>query len=338
MSEVSTRIQDFAHRYDQNRYITSCRIAAYRHNFRQFTDVEIAEFSDEQIENFIRNWFSNQPEWGQRCWEQLSTRGYETTKELAHTPLLLTLVCLLFQRAGQFPTNRATLYERALRALLEEWDAEKSVPREAPYRGLDTKRKELLLQEIAYDAFERNELFLQKRTISAQIEALLRDMLTDESYIDGEAVLRSIEVQHGVLVERSEGIYSFSHLTLQEFLTTQMVGENPTQIKRLVTEHLTDDRWREVFLLMAGLQRSTVLLEMEAQTQTYINTPNLKKLLRWAEQATAGSSGDYKSAAKRVMAIFLARALDRARARARALDLAREYAKVEIFTNVNFQV
>ncbi len=39
MSDMVTKIQNFVDRYNQNRFITSCRIAAYRGNFTRFTDV-----------------------------------------------------------------------------------------------------------------------------------------------------------------------------------------------------------------------------------------------------------------------------------------------------------
>ncbi|MDJ0706939.1 MAG: hypothetical protein QNJ46_27000 [Leptolyngbyaceae cyanobacterium MO_188.B28] len=45
-------IEDFVDQYDQNSFVVSCRIAAYRSSFRRFTDVTITEFDDEQIEQF----------------------------------------------------------------------------------------------------------------------------------------------------------------------------------------------------------------------------------------------------------------------------------------------
>ncbi|PSB35755.1 hypothetical protein C7B82_00225 [Stenomitos frigidus ULC18] len=132
-------------------------------------------------------------------------------------------------------------------------------------------------------------------------------MLPDEKSIDGAAVLRSIEVQHGILVERAEGIYSFSHLTLQEYLTAQYIDDH-RQIDSLVAEHLTEQRWREIFILVAGLMRGgadNLLLQMETTAQQFINTDNLKNLLHWSEQATEGSEGDFKPAAKRSAAIFI---------------------------------
>jgi hypothetical protein len=304
MNEAIRQIQNFVDLHDQNRFITSCRVAAYRHNFRRFTDVAMADFDDAQIEQFITNWFRSEPQTGQDCWQKLNNEEHKSAKELTQTPLLLTLVCLLYQRSRKFPTNRATLYERALRVLLEEWAGEKGIFQDDLYKGLDTKRKEMMLSEIAHEAFQKNRLFLPRREITDQIEQLLREMLPDEKFIQGTAVLKSIEVQHGVLVERAEGIYSFSHLTLQEYLTAQYIDDH-RQIEALVTEHLTDERWREVFLLVAGLMRGgadDLLLLMEKEAQKYITTPKLQALLRWAEQVTAGSESNLKPVAKRAIA------------------------------------
>jgi len=316
-------------------------------NFRRFTDVAMADFDDDQIKQFISNWFSNEPKTGEECWEKLNSEEHKAAKELTQTPLLLTLVCLLYQRSRKFPTNRATLYERALRVLLEEWAGEKGIPHDDLYKGLDTKRKEMMLSEIAYDAFQADRLFLPKREIANQIEQLLEEMLADETFIDGAAVLKSIEVQHGVLVERAEGIYSFSHLTLQEYLTAQYIDDH-RQVEQLVSEHLTDRRWQEVFLLVAGLMRvgaDELLLLMEKEAQKYITTPKLQALLHWAEQATDGSESDLKPMAKRAIALAYALAYaytyayDNALAYALAYDnanaLAKALANVNALANAN---
>lgn len=317
MNAVICQIQNFVDRYDKNRFIASCRVAAYRHNFRRFTDVAMADFDDDQVSTFITNWFGQDINTARECWQKLNSREYHAAKELTQTPLLLTLVCLLYQHSRKFPTNRATLYERALRVLLEEWAAEKGIPHEDLYKGLDTKRKEMMLSEIAYQAFQEDRLFLPRREIANQIEHLLKELLPDEKVIDGAAILKSIEVQHGVLVARAEGIYSFSHLTIQEYLTAQYIDDH-RQIEQLVKNHLTDQRWREVFLLVAGLLRGgadDLLLQMEQQAQTYLNRWTLQAFFLWAEEATANSDGNYKPAAKRATAILSVCTLDLARAR-----------------------
>jgi hypothetical protein len=83
-----------------------------------------------------------------------------------------------------------------------------------------------------------------------------------------------------------------------------------------------------VFLLVAGLMRGgadSLLLAMETQAKTYINTPKLRALLAWADGITAESSGTILApAAKRTAALFLALVSDRALNLARVLhpDLA----------------
>lgn len=334
--DVVVAISNFVDQYQKNRYIASCRIAAYRHNFKRFTDVTIADFDDNQIRQFVGNWFKDEPERGRKCWERLSNKENEATKELAHTPLLLTLLCLQYRHAGGFPAKRATLYKRALLILLEEWEAEKELPRQEIYKGMDAECKEVLLAQVAHDAFQKNRLFMDKDELEKQIKQGLEELLPDEKKIDGRAVLGAIEVQHGLLAARVEGIYSFSHLTFQEFLTARYIIDEQDRMDALVSEHLLEDRWREVFLLVGGLRKADYLLgQMAKQAQTLLNIPKLKALIRWSDEITASSASDEKPVTKRIILVAFYLALVHSHSRdinrdiaftmVRAMDLAGEF-------------
>jgi len=99
-------------------------------------------------------------------------------------------------------------------------------------------------------------------------------------------------------------VYSFSHLTLQEFLTARYIAQSSERIENLVTQHLHDERWREVFILVAGsLDSADVLISlMEKEAKKCLN-PKLIRLLNWANQSTLNSESDYKPAAKRIAAL-----------------------------------
>ena len=56
------KIGDFADRYSQNRFIASCRIAAYTGGFMRFTEAEMADLDDAQIQAYIKNWFASTPD------------------------------------------------------------------------------------------------------------------------------------------------------------------------------------------------------------------------------------------------------------------------------------
>lgn len=315
LTEAVTQIQNFVDSHDKNRFIASCRTAAYRSSFRRFSDVAMADFDDVQIQRFIKNWFhaeeDEQVKTCDKCWELLQKQENRAAKELAHTPLLLTFLCLVYDRSQTFPDNRSVLYRKALRILLEEWASEKRILQDEIYQGMHTELEELLLSEMAYVGFDSNRLFFSQRDIVGQIKTFLASNLNAPQHLDGEAVLNAIAIQQGILVERAENVFSFSHLTLQEYLTAQYIDDH-RQVEKLVTEHLTDKRWKEVFLLVAGVMRGgadELLLLMEKEAQKYINTPKLEALLNWAEQVTVGSQGSYKPVGKRALAIEIAMAI-----------------------------
>jgi hypothetical protein len=167
-------------------------------------------------------------------------------------------------------------------------------------------------REPLYTGFEADKLFFSQREVVEEIKTFLAGNLNAPKHLDGEAVLNAIAVQQGILVERAEDVYSFSHLTLQEYLTAQYIADNHL-IEQLVTGYLSDLRWREVFLLVAGLVRSKngaddLLLLMEKEAQKYINTPKLQGLLQWADAATKESEGDFKPVGKRAAAIGITKA------------------------------
>jgi hypothetical protein len=306
LGQMTGAIKDLVDRYSKNRFIASCRIAAYRsfQNFSRFTDVAIANFDEQQIRCFIENWFRShdRSDWGQECQARLNSDDHRATRELAQTPLLLTLICILFLKRGEFPTKRATLYGEAVWTLLAEWDASKDIVRQQPYKGLDTKCKEIMLAEIAYSNFSSNNLFLQQGEIVLQIEQILGEML-DEKRVDGRDVLRAVEEQHGLLVNRYDDIYSFSHLTIQEFLTAKHIIDNNLDISTMVKEHLCDKRWREVFLLLAGLRKADeLLLAINKESISYMASPKLQNLLLWVEEVTDTTPGDFQPIGKRAIA------------------------------------
>ncbi|AFY71128.1 putative signal transduction protein with Nacht domain [Thalassoporum mexicanum PCC 7367] len=305
---VIQQIQDLIIAYDQNRFIASCRIAAYKGGFERFTDVVMAEFDEPQIRDFIGNWFKSEPEVGEDCWKLLKQDSYKSTLDLAQTPLLLTLLCVVYGKYTELPKQRAELYGEALDVLLREWAAGKRL-KLSVYKHFTAKQELILLSKIAYESFSVDELFFSKNWVVEQIEHFLAGNLNAPQDLDGESALKAIEVQQGILVERARNAYSFSHLTFQEYLVAKYV-ESHRLIEILLTEHFVDRKWREIFLLVAGLMEEgadLLLLAMEKQIQKFAqDMPKLQKLLVWSEKVTRGSRGKCNANAKRSAAILFA--------------------------------
>ncbi|WP_346293850.1 NACHT domain-containing protein [Sphaerothrix gracilis] len=331
LNAAVTQIENLVDRYSENRFIASCRVAAYTFGgFRRFNDVAMAAFEDEQIERFIQNWFRKprdlETQTAERCWELLSSPDYQAAKELAQTPLLLTLLCVIYDEFQDFPKKRHQVYGEALDVILRKWAAEKRLQKEPIYQQFGSDLELELLSEIAYTSFVDDQLFFAKADVLDQIRTFQADN-ENAPNLDAGKILQEIEVQQGILVERAREAYSFSHLTFQEYLTAKSIVDNQ-KVTQLVSNHLGNQRWREVFLLVAGLVpgkrgADELLLAMEKQAQSKLQSERLQALVKWADAATQGSPGQIKAAAKRTAALALDLDLDRALALDLALDLDR---------------
>lgn len=264
--EVIKQIRKLSEKYYKNKLIITCRLAASEYRFQGFTEVEIADFKPAQIENFAKKWFvavaRNSPELGLKraseFLEQMDLPQNQPIRELAATPILLNLTCLVFQTKGNFPAKRSDLYKQGLDLMLIRWDEARGIKRDDVYRNLSLPHKLQLLSQIAAITFEKGDYFFEENTLQLLIADYLRTLTSDRVdstvlELDSAAVLKSIETQHGLLVERARQIYSFSHLTFQEYFTARaIVASSEVSLQQLVS-HLTEQRWREVFLLTAQM-------------------------------------------------------------------------------------
>lgn len=317
VDNIVGKIGDFVDQYGQNRFIASCRKAVKISGFTQFTNVEVADFDDPQIERYINNWFaSTSNELTPRldgkvttadlCWEMLNTPEHRATKELVRNPLLLTLLCVVYGRSQNSPLNRADLYKRVLNIFLEGWPSEKYVGQDPSVsQSLDVLDEVPLLSEIAAKNFKGNNLLFGKNELVAQIKEFGEGNSITLSTFDARKIIEAITVDQGIFVERLEGTYSFLHLTFQEYLTANYFVKTQS-IQKLITEHLHDERWREVFLFAAELmpEADRLLLEMEAEAAKSIDTYRLKTLFQWAKCITNTDSNLYNGLTKRTFAIL----------------------------------
>ncbi|MEM1308652.1 MAG: NACHT domain-containing protein [Cyanobacteria bacterium P01_H01_bin.153] len=293
---VNRQIESFTNNFHGNRFILTCRIAAQEYVFDKFTEVEVADFNQEQIKAFAQNWFSykQMPEKGTQFLARLQRNS--RIQELATNPLLLTLLCSVFETESDFPASLAELYEEGIFTLLRRWDASRNIERNQTYQELSVARKVGLLSHVALQAFERSEIFFKKQTIATYIADYIvnlpdirkRKLLPYELERQGEIVLKSIEAQHGLLVERAYDIYSFSHLSFQEYFAAKAIAtEYDFDRLKLVFEQIKNKQCHEVFLLAISMSaRADGLISLMKQTADEIPTaqPSLIDFLTWVNE------------------------------------------------------
>jgi hypothetical protein len=102
------------------------------------------------------------------------------------------------------------------------------------------------------------------------------------------SLLKAVGAHHGIFVERARHIYSFAHLTFQEYFTARYVVDNAARgtLELLVRSHLTNARWREVFLLVASRldDADTLFYSMLAKLDALArSSESLVTLLAWVD-------------------------------------------------------
>jgi len=318
--ELVQHIQIFIQNFPKNKIIISCRTAAHYFNFAQFVDVIVAEFSDAQIRSFLDNWFNSQAgssvEQAITIWSLIKQRKNTPLKELARTPLLLTYLCLVFESAEAFPATRNLLYDQVLNLFLKDWAQQKNLSQTEP-SWLPLYLQKQLLSEIAYETFKAEQLFIPQIHLRQNILSFFKDHTPANSNIDPDVFLRHLATRQGLLAERFQDRWSFSHLTLQEYLVAQYIV-NDAQIDFLLNECLTSRRWREVMISVAeclGTETYNYLKAIQDRAdKIIIDHPKLKDVIGWSQNSFRDPSGGLLTLSERAILIAAFSAIAASRA------------------------
>lgn len=279
--------------YPDNRYIVASRPLGYSAAplTNGFTELTIRDFEMKDVEQFAKNWtlaielvaIGDTQEARRRAdlnAKDLITaiEANERVQRLAVNPLLLSIIALVHRYRATLPQRRVELYEECTDVLLGYWDIAKGIVGE-----LDPVRNRQVLQPLA---LEMHQCGLREMT-RKEVEGILARELPK---VGGDAkraseFLDNIRDRSGLLVERGLGLFGFSHLTFQEYLTARALAEGDNL--SLLIEHLHDDWWHEVILLYAGLKDATPLIKAIREQREDIFKSNLLLAERCLADATA---------------------------------------------------
>jgi len=261
------------------RVVVTCRTRAFSDDDAQFLgdswQVEtLAPFTLGQIRHFVPAWYTELVAKGQLSAEQATSYEQELIaaltvnradapklRDMAATPLLLTLMAWVLCDAGRLPRDRPELYEKILDLLLEQWDAvrrQQSIADVIGAGGWNSKRMLPLLDRLSYEAHRDTTSADGRGRIAAmQVQHAVQQHLIAGGMRDDHAAaavrcIEYIDQRSGLLTPDGRQSYAFAHLTLQEYCAGRHLLRRPDAIAQ-VMRHRTEDRWHEPIKLGIGV-------------------------------------------------------------------------------------
>ena len=274
--QVVTSIQEFFDTFPCNKFVLTSRAIGseeVRWKADGFSVLRIEEWRDEDIQQFCAKQCAaiHEHELTKRCpecstkadrlWQ--SIRSNSRVKAIATNPLMLTILAWMDHATGTIPRRRVDLYSRVVEVLLETWDASKQVARPGDLlHGISMEAKEFqwLLGSIGLEMQRKDLRLIPRWWLADFIQDYLHQSLgfaLEESKEQSDRLIRYLGGRTGLLEERGQGLFGFSHLTFQEYFASRGIidetaGGSGHDVSGRLRPYLYHPRWSEVVRLVCA--------------------------------------------------------------------------------------
>ena len=280
--------------------------------------VEVAPLTGGQIRHFVRAWYNRAVAQGRTsaadadvAADDLLARVQQnaTLRDLATTPLLLTIITLLYYYEGKLPDGRAELYEDMVRLLLSNWTERRrmvegehtpSLIQQLQAGGQLARLNEThirnLVERLAYQAHQASgggrtadgRGLLTRSAIENALRELFAsfDLDGDRARTKVDFTLAYLEEESGLLLHEGGDMYALPHLTYEEYLCACHLAKQ--DFRQSPYDHWSADapRWFEVILLALGRMVRHDGIDKAADWLDYLLKP-VKSRRATAQQRTA---------------------------------------------------
>lgn len=265
-NDLKDKINRFTNNYPC-RIICTSRIVGYGGAFIDSAkEVEIVPFTPKQTEEYIQTWFTNAADYIEDDFvssEKLiaELRGKPQISGLTQNPLLLSLVCSLYQTKGlELPARKAQVYQKAVDYMLRKWRNDNN--RLASGDGWVIAKIELL-ESLAYQfSCEGKEVFTLREIRDDINKFLETGKGNDFRNITTTELIREFCEEDGIIqkLTREGEQYLFLHRTFQEYFTAaylnRAIEKNQRHGIALARKLFWEYDFHETLILLAGLMEN----------------------------------------------------------------------------------
>ncbi|MBV6394091.1 MAG: Hercynine oxygenase [Anaerolineales bacterium] len=273
---VVERVVDFYtfHRHQGNKFILTSRVVGYRAvrpSAEDLAECTIVDFEDDEIEDFVARWTSALEKQAQGH-TLIAQADAETdrrelldaihhnpgVRQLASTPLLLTILALMKRQGVTLPERRVQLYDQYVSTLLSTWNRARSLSGRAPGRDIDEIQTVRILAPLALWMHEISPGvgLVGREDMRRKLEELFHERGDVSPHQAARQFMQDVREHAALLLERGPGEYGFIHLTFEEYLAAvalALMGQGDSEpIIETLSRHVGEQAWREVTLLTIG--------------------------------------------------------------------------------------
>lgn len=255
-ADVVAIIELFAKSFPRSSIVVTSRQLGYQEaplDPRLFQTYRIENFSEEEVEAFVRRWFrSSSSGAGVPEADELAARFLAESSflpDLRRSPLLLSLMCSVYAMARVLPTNLPELYEKCAELLFEQWDRVRGIEnnlRPPAIRPALAHLAYVILENPAEDPWLTSrrfihimtDFFASRMSDRDEAEYLARDFLT---WCAGRA---GVFTQVGTI--GLEPLYGFTHRTFLDYFAALKLSRDsadPRRLAHILTPRIAAGEW-----------------------------------------------------------------------------------------------
>lgn len=261
--QIKNDIENFHNLYSNVRSITTSRIIGYneaRLNEKGFCELNIVEFSNEQVEEYVTKWYNLEEEDDNVREEEIkgfTSKMNSIDNELISNPLLLSLIVILYRNNLKIPESKLEIYQSCTNTLVDKWDASKNLEIEIDEHII--QKKEPILADLAFWQYQllgsENIEINYNKVKNIISESLIKKNVADEYNSNQKAEMFLDYAQ-------KRSIYfdnNFTHKTFLEYYTAYWIYSNIekkhkiSERNSLLRKYIPNSFWFIVLELLLNL-------------------------------------------------------------------------------------
>jgi hypothetical protein len=306
---VQDNISNLVRQYPQSRYALTCRFGAVDYvPTDEFIEVEVADWNDEQIAQFVRQWFQASQEKDVVENFMAELKQSSVAVDVSRNPLMLTLLCQLYDDGYKFPRDQTELMEDSVDFYMRKWDSARRIQRDEELeKSFSRQQRRFLFAEVAYEGMTGAKTFWERWELEEKIEQFVMNIsgtkASDLQNDTGE-ILRTLESEHGLITRVAKDTYGFSHRSFLEFFAAQELltrfQQTEISFSEVVRKYALDRRWRTVLIMLVSRQKNAepfLRQILKIMNELVHGNKSIQRWFKWLKDTT--SKADVSSASWR---------------------------------------